>query len=130
MRNAWPICSYSSRTLAKPPTRPVGLPCASCVWKSSWAGAGGAAAASPPPRAAAAASSLSTSLEVSLDLPFFLPRSRRGMARPSGLPPHPGWGPCCCSPAMRCLPGTGARTTGVGAARASTVIGSPPLGQW
>uniref|UniRef100_A0A669P9P5 Uncharacterized protein n=1 Tax=Phasianus colchicus TaxID=9054 RepID=A0A669P9P5_PHACC len=75
-----------SRALLKPSTRPVGLPCASCVWNCSRealaAGAGASAAGG------GAAASLSTSLEVSLDLPFFLVPSPRGIFRScSGLRP-------------------------------------------
>uniref|UniRef100_A0A8D2JAT4 Uncharacterized protein n=1 Tax=Varanus komodoensis TaxID=61221 RepID=A0A8D2JAT4_VARKO len=51
-----------------PSTRPVGLPCASCAWKTSRTGPG--RGASP-----------STSVDVSLDLPFFLPLSPSGILR-------------------------------------------------
>uniref|UniRef100_A0A3B3S737 Uncharacterized protein n=1 Tax=Paramormyrops kingsleyae TaxID=1676925 RepID=A0A3B3S737_9TELE len=66
----------SSRTLLKPSMRPVGLPCASCVWKTNrgrrLAGGGG----SPAPFAEGLAaelptSSFSTKLELSRDLLFF-----------------------------------------------------------
>uniref|UniRef100_A0A8C8RFX6 Uncharacterized protein n=1 Tax=Pelusios castaneus TaxID=367368 RepID=A0A8C8RFX6_9SAUR len=86
-----------------PSTRPVWLPCASCVWKCSRAAGGGvAAAASPPPQAGAAgATSLSTSLEVSRDLFFFLPRRRSGMVRTPASCPTPRRLPglCPCQPA-------------------------------
>uniref|UniRef100_A0A8C3R497 Uncharacterized protein n=1 Tax=Cyanoderma ruficeps TaxID=181631 RepID=A0A8C3R497_9PASS len=89
MPNAAPIRAYSSRALPKPSTRPVGLPCASCVWNCSRdAPADGAGAAG----GAAAAASLSTSLKVSLDLSFFLLLSPSGIFRPGpGLlrPPPP-----------------------------------------
>uniref|UniRef100_A0A803YBV2 Uncharacterized protein n=1 Tax=Meleagris gallopavo TaxID=9103 RepID=A0A803YBV2_MELGA len=75
-----------SRALLKPSTRPVGLPCASCVWNCSRealaAGAGASAAGG------GAAASLSTSLEVSLDLPFFLvpsPRGQKYLRNPNDL---------------------------------------------
>uniref|UniRef100_A0AAY4B7A9 Secreted protein n=1 Tax=Denticeps clupeoides TaxID=299321 RepID=A0AAY4B7A9_9TELE len=58
--------------------RPVGLPWASCVWKTSLGRRSAGGGGSPLAAAAAAASSFSTRLEVSLDLLFFL-RSPRGM---------------------------------------------------
>uniref|UniRef100_A0A8D2JR40 Uncharacterized protein n=1 Tax=Sciurus vulgaris TaxID=55149 RepID=A0A8D2JR40_SCIVU len=69
--------------LEKPSTRPVALPCASCVWKTSLrAGAGGSGRLPTP----APACSPSTSRAVSLDLAFFFPRS------PSGILPGRGRG--------------------------------------
>lgn len=94
MPNTSAILAYSSRALPKPSTRPVGLPCASCVWNCSRealaAGAGASAADG------GAVASLSTSLEVSLDLPFFLVPSPRGIfCACSGLrPPGPRAGLC------------------------------------
>lgn len=88
MPNASPMRAYSSRALPKPSTRPVGLPCASCVWNCSRdAPADGAGAAA----GATAAASLSTSLEVSLDLSFFLLLSPSGIFRagPRLLRPPP-----------------------------------------
>uniref|UniRef100_A0A8C8ZPL8 Uncharacterized protein n=1 Tax=Prolemur simus TaxID=1328070 RepID=A0A8C8ZPL8_PROSS len=62
--------------LSKSSTRPVGLPCASCVWKTSLrAGAGGPGTLPPP----ASVCSPPTSGAVSLDFFFFFPRSPRGI---------------------------------------------------
>uniref|UniRef100_A0A8D0E4J6 Uncharacterized protein n=1 Tax=Salvator merianae TaxID=96440 RepID=A0A8D0E4J6_SALMN len=71
-----------SRTLAKPSTRPVGLPCANCVWNTSRMGPCRRAGSSLPPLPRARGASPSTSVLVSLDLPFFLPLSPRGILPP------------------------------------------------
>ncbi|KAG9329360.1 hypothetical protein JZ751_005517 [Albula glossodonta] len=53
MAKASPILAYSSRTLLKPSMRPVGLPCASWVWKTRRgrrpAGGGGNPCTGPAP---------------------------------------------------------------------------------
>ncbi|KAL4608281.1 hypothetical protein GN956_G25030, partial [Arapaima gigas] len=76
----------SSLTLVKPSMRPVGLPCASCVWNTNFgrrsAGGGGSPAPlaavfpgttppPPPPPPPPPTSSFSTKCELSLDLFFF-----------------------------------------------------------
>ncbi len=94
--NVSAILPYSSLTFEKPSIRPVGLPCASCVWNTSFGRMLAGGAGSPPPftadfptPACPLTSSFSTKFELSFDLFFFF-LSPKGMFAPP-VNPRGGW---------------------------------------